>query len=572
MLKFRAAHLLTENTAARLVAVTFTKEAAKSLSDSIKDHFPEGAARVTAGTFHSLCKQQIEQGKRRVTLLKDGQRMRMLIESMRAVAGKDACTLDELTEAIDAFQSNVDAGLPPVGQNSRADIFRRYEQLKAHHGVLDYADLIRNAVRGMRDGTIAPLRVGYMLVDEFQDTDKLQMAWVMEHVNHGAQVTIVGDDDQSIYGWRGGLGYGGMMAFKDLTKAAQINLDRTYRCAVDILKPAARLIVHNRARVDKQLATANTSQGFIAVRSFQDRESEVDGCIDAIARSGVAEAWGVLARTNAQLDRLEASIVGEFTFKRSGGSSFWELKGPSLLLEVVGSLASGKMLGVEAMLVAVGISPNYMDRIRTSMRTEGTGALGRFISHRLPAKGPVDDRTLALLARDMVGEWHGLVTSGDPDDIAPALNGVAHFLSKHTVVRGQSEEARKHNHAMLAMAARSLGQMQGSIAMRLNAVRRAADQRKQDGGGARLMTLHGAKGLEFDRVWILGCEQGVLPSSQSDMEEERRLMYVGMTRAKTHLTLSYALDREPSQFLSEAGLHRGGVLSSESDGVTVAAN
>lgn len=566
VLKHRAEFLLRGDPTGRLAAVTFTKDAATSLADRIKKQYPAAGPRMIAGTFHSLCKQQIEKVRGRIQLLNEGMRMRMLVEALSSTAaGRAGVTLDELIEAIDGWQGQVNPVLPPIDADPRVEAFRRYEELKRRHNVMDFSDLLLVATRGMAlsgDSHIPPLDVQYMLVDEFQDTDRVQLEWVMAHVAVGVQVTVVGDDDQSVYSWRGATGYAGMLAFKSRTGAAQVNLDRTYRCSIDVLRPAARLIIHNTARVEKQLATGNTSPGQVRVRTFETRANEVDAVIQAVLASGNPSAWGILARTNALLEAVECAIGGQFPYVRAGGESFWELKAPMMLLEVSRSFASGSMMGIEELAKACGVSNGAISRINKAIQPERPGALGRFLglsSSDITRLLPPTERGFYGAFHPQVREWSDMLRSGDNNDARRAFNGMAFYISKYAqLTKKRDAEVAAENKLRLEAAARRLGSIQGSLSQRLQLVQRDS---KAESGGARLMTLHASKGLEFDRVWVLGCEEGTLPSSKSDVEEERRLMYVGITRAKDDLTLSHTLEAAPSRFLEEAGLLRGGVFS-----------
>lgn len=568
VLKHRVEFLLKSDPSARLAAVTYTNDAAESLAQRITEQYAPAARRLIAGTFHSLCKRQIEASSNaKVKLINDGQRARLIIEAMSSVVAKDLClSYDSVVEQIDIWQRECDPLLPSADSDPSVLVFRRYEDLKRRHGVMDFSDLLRNALRGMRAGTVAPLPVQYMCVDEFQDTDQLQLDWVMAHVNAGAYATIVGDDDQSIYGWRGALGYSGLMAFKSATNAEQINLDRTYRCAAEILLPAGRLILHNHSRVSKDLITANLSPGATRVRTFETRDHEIERCIEAIADSGHPETWAVLARTNALLDVFECAIGQRFPYARSGGASFWDTKVPSMLVELAGSLANGNMLGLSRVLSECGVSRGLMDRLSENFAFDRPGAIDDFIRARIP-RATAADKALVAKTQSLTKEWREMIRSGSAGEIALAIKGMAFYIEQYaSQSMGRSPEDRQMSRRRLQSAAKHLSTLAGSLSRRIQMIRL---QKKNDtSSSATLMTLHAAKGLEFDRVWILACEEGTLPSAKSDTDEERRLMYVGMTRAKTDLTLSYCLDAIPSKFLREAGLLGNDLFANRSGGVS----
>jgi len=557
VLKHRAEFLLRSSAEGKIVAVTFTSEAATSLEDRIKRQFPEGAKRVISGTFHGLCKRQCEKAGHRFKLMNGGQSRRLLMDAIQSSEAKDAdLDLDDLIEAVESWKRDVDLILPNPEKDPRVYAFRRYEILKGQHGAWDFSDLLLRAVQGMRDGSIPPIPVRWMLVDEFQDTDAIQLAWVMEHVRNGVLVTIVGDDDQSIYGWRGAMGFAGMIDFRDRTEALQVNLDRTYRCSLEILKPAARLIMHNSARVEKDLATASTETGVVSVVSCIDRLAEIKRCIETVRDTGAPPQWAILARTNSMLEDVEVAIGDAFPYYRPGGTSFWDLKAPSLLYDVLMSFARGDLMGIDAMFRACTVSRGMMDEIVATFRSEEAGSLDRFINGRLPGKAGKDEKSFMASAQQSCGDWQRMFRSGDPKGLALACNGIAHFISKNAVL-SKGAESKSDDARRLTSAAAQVGRMKGTLMDRLHSMKRSRDDK---GKGVALLTLHASKGLEFDHVWMLGNNAGTLPMQDSDLEEERRLAYVGMTRAKTLLYMSFRMDEEHSRFLSEAGLFRTGMF------------
>lgn len=550
VLKHRAEILLQSNPGSRLAAVTFTAEAAASLKLRITQQYPPAKSKVDAGTFHSLCGAQLRRAGQHKPLIgeaKSAMWIRLAIEE--CPIKEDGFDVAEAQEAIQAWQREISPDIPSPNSSAAAWVFERYTQMKAKNGVRDFGDLILDAVLGMRNDTVPVLDVAFMLVDEFQDTDNMQLEWVLEHSRRGIEVTIVGDDDQAIYGWRGSLGYEGMLRFQSEAEASLVTLDRTFRCTLDVLRPAAILINHNTARVAKKLVTSNPNTGTVQVRTFADREEEVTAIIRAISASDQPESWAVIARTNALLDELESRIPADaFAFTRSGGRSFWEQRAPSMLLSMAASMANRDMMGIGELLQHARVRSSTLDALSERVRFDARGALDRFLSAGPPKSCSSNDRHLIKHLQAQARQWDSLSTN--PGGMRLALNGMAQAIHKVYPWRtADHDEAGKR----LAHAAESLGSMNGSLQQRVNAMSRRS---KRETKGASLLTMHASKGLEFDHVWIMGVEEGVLPSVRdgSDIEEERRLLYVGITRAKDDLTLSYTLDRAPSKFLREARL------------------
>jgi len=271
---------------------------------------------------------------------------------------------------------------------------------------------------------------------------------------------------------------------------------------------------------------------------------------ETIRQCGKPGSWGVLARNNEQLDGIERVLTMKgVPYVRSGGVSFWGASGPSLFLELCSSIADKNLIGIDRLLRKCGVSEIQLQRMHAKCDSQGAASLDRFL-HVSTWKGKV-----GALHR-LMHSWKGLRHEADIDH---AMVDLAAFIRKH--VRSQKGDGRaslaRRDHDQLELCAQSISALHGSLAERLQVIRRRESRGEPDGLRARIMTLHASKGLEFANVWILGCEQGVLPSYRShELEEERRLFYVGMTRAKSQLVLSWAgHDIEArSRFLWEAGL------------------
>ena len=557
VLKHRAQYLLEQDDGSRLAAVTFTREAAESLRERIVSQFRPAAKRMDAGTFHSLCIGQLTASNRRVTICTGG-KTAMLIRGAiaRCPLADPGLKYEDYLAAIEAWQREVTPSIPPAESSPLSFVYREYNADKRRMGLMDFGDIMRETVIGMRAGTVPPLRVQYMLVDEFQDTDAMQLAWCLEHAARGVHVTIVGDDDQSIYGFRGSLGYEGMLDFQRTTGATLINLDRTYRCSREILQPAARLISGNPARVAKSLMTASSAPGQVLIRGYEDREAEADALIAELALADDPSSWAILARTNSQLEVIECRIGDRFPFVRKKGESFWELRAPALLLGLASSLGRGDMLGVSDLLTAGGVSKSFLDGMASQFQFERPGALSRFCETRLPRGG--GDRAFVAHIQESLQVWREMVGSGKTSQVKMAVGGMATTVLKY----GRwSERELADTESRLSNAARSLSNANGSMSQRVQALTRK--NQDKNAAGVALLTLHASKGLEYDNVWMVGVDTGTLPSVKegSDVQEERRLAYVGMTRARTKLVMSYAQSNTASPFLAEAGLMHNALLS-----------
>ena len=549
VLQHRAKHKLTQNPKGRVLGVTFTAEAAAELRNRILKEVPNARDRVRCGTFHSLCKMQLEQSGKRVKLINEVQQTELIRR-----AYKDAGDADVTFEAASRFIESTKAAVDPIlpKDDPLVRVYEAYQLLLQQIGAYDFADLLVLATRGMQNGEIRAFDVNYILADEYQDSDQVQCAWLIEHVRRGIEVCVVGDDDQSVYAWRNAQGVKGMREFSRVAGATHISLDMTYRCAQEIMVPSALLITKNKERIEKQLMTANRERGEARVLRFESRAKEFEAVARAIALSGCPENWGVLARTNSLLEHLEECISPYVPVSRSGGVSFWDVRGPALFLSLCRSLVYGEMLGVDEVLRRSGVTEAQLADVHQRYRSNEPGGLARFLADtRGTGKDPVSRFRLSLQS------WARMLPKG-PEQTTLVLKGIAKYLQNYVTLYDskRKEEDRIRDMARLDNCARSLSNIGGPLERRLRILSDEKDEIKKD--SARLMTLHSSKGLEFPHVWIIACEEGVIPSPSSvDEDEERRLLYVGMTRAKYDLTISYVISENnpPSRFIRETGLH-----------------
>lgn len=548
----KAQVLLQKNPRHRLCAVTFTNESASELRERILRSVPSAKPRLHAGTFHALCLEQMKaNGIRKVALLSPFEQAGLMRDAWKRAAPGEK--FEDVVKVIEHGKSTLTPRLDNVDSNPLEAAFQCYQEQLERFGKMDFADLIRDTVLGMREGRIRPLDVQYMLVDEFQDADEVQLEWVMLHVHAGVEVTVVGDDDQSLYGWRHALGYAGMRRFQEASHATLVNLDTCYRCAPRILAHSRALIECNRVRQGKELQAARDIDGQVAVMAFRDEVEQVQALCEQV--QWVDGTWAILARTNAGLDAVDSMLTAHgIPFTRLGGKRFWDNSWPSFYLAVLRSLATGERLGIDFLIARLSLSEEAREVYRHHVTSGPANTLDALLRNRPPLSGlPPNDAELLGGWLDTIQRWVVAARGPRPSlvlmDVADRLVGV---LGKGSV------DVMKVCHETLA-------RMKGALMQRINTLmRRQADERGKADGDILLMTLHTAKGLEFDNVWMVNVEEDTLPHRKGDLEEERRLAYVGFTRARRNLVVSYRKTRiseggkvdklTPSRFIHEAGL------------------
>ncbi len=537
VLSMRAARLLSENKTGRLCAVTFTRDAAAELKTRILQLCGEREAqRLAVGTFHSVALSQIRRIKNLsgIKLLSDGERIGLL----RRCYSQYKCDtpFEKVQSAIDRAKSKLSE--PIFEDVAVEDVFHAYQGLLATERGMDFSDILLTVVNGIRDGSIKPLSVRWLLADEFQDADEVQKQWVLEHGKAGIEVTIVGDDDQSLYSFRNALGYQGMQDVTQLLISQEITLPINYRCAPNILAHASSLIAHNPNRANKTIEAHRTASGSIKVHRAADRFDEAARVVKAIKES-TGQTWAVLARTNSLLEIIEAEmLVNGIPYRLSGGRSVWDGMVGSALVGLLKSLQTDNWTGMANALSMCGIKSDLLNLDHSHKSCDQM--LEKIRAHM------ADDDARAIKVIDSVrrgcGDWRKQMADGNT---SLAVYAAASWLSQHL----KSDRGN-----LLKKLASVIAKLNGSLAQRLNTLSRLKDSGNVV-TGVVLSTLHGSKGLEFDCVWIIGAEDNNLPHPDSTEDEERRLFYVGMTRARNRLEISSSLeDGLESRFVKEAGL------------------
>lgn len=322
-------------------AVTFTRDAALELRERImKLAHPSGKSRLLVGTFHSVCSlmasprkfkgefgRDILAGMRSPfaapwKLVNEGTRMGYIIRAIREsganVQPRDASPIIEIAKEAGGTLDHLDPAIQQM-----VDI---YVQLMEDAGVIDFQDIILRTNRALREGSMTPLPVRHLLIDEYQDTDKAQYEWAGHHAKAGVHLTVVGDDDQSIYAFRRALGYSGMEQFAHQFRAEQILLGTNYRCHAEILAAAERLVQHNNQRIEKRLYAQKGPGGIVNYETFKDTATEYAAVAEE-AMGAITEgaSFAVIARTNDELTLVQAAMMSRgVPYRKTDGRSIFD--------------------------------------------------------------------------------------------------------------------------------------------------------------------------------------------------------------------------------------------------------
>lgn len=577
-LAVKAAHLLSQG--ATVGAVTFTRDAAMELRERILLIAGQKALPfLVVGTFHSIdllmafpakaksgsmgseiLRRGFSKLSRPWEIVREGKRRGFV---MRAIEhSRLDITIEEATSIIEGIKS----GQVKPENDEQGILASMYKSIMDRNGVIDFQDILLKTNQGIANKQISPLHCDYLLLDEYQDTDLLQFTWAMHHAKANSILTAVGDDDQSIYGFRRALGYKGMMDFAGQLKAEKIVLGTNYRSHAEVLEPAARLIGLNENRMEKALVSHKGRGGTALWDRYGDRIVEAETCCERAKKTLAAgNTFGVLARTNKRLDAIEAQCIKHrIPYTRSDGDSLLKSYEMAVFLSGLSAILRLDNKDTDALLAWCGVAEQELidlheklgpdlltkqtnhSRIIANMTTvtdEGKKAL-RLVQRRFEEWGLM---LSAGAVTYVVDKLHQLLTEHTTDKRSKTtLQIVAEIFSKAVVASTTEEDG----------ASGGAGQMLARV-KRIQAMIKGPEKEKEvEGNPVALMTAHGSKGLEYDVVWILGAEDGSWPDEGSSMQEERRLFYVAMTRARKVLLISAAGKPPISPFVDEAEVER----------------
>jgi DNA helicase-2/ATP-dependent DNA helicase PcrA len=582
-----------------LLAVTFTNKAANEMRGRIETLLGAPVSGLWVGTFHGLAHRLLRQHWQEAGLpqsfqiLDSDDQLRLIRRILRALEMDEARWPPRQAQWF--INARKDEGRRPEHLPDTGDaisrqwvrVYTAYEQACARAGVVDFAELLLRSLELLRDNAALldhyRSRFRHLLVDEFQDTNDIQYGWLRLLAGSDAPVFAVGDDDQSIYGWRGARIENLQHFQKDFPDTQLIRLEQNYRSSANILNAANALIRHNRGRLGKELWTEGRDGAPVRVFAAINEQDEARFVAETIARhvdqGGLYRECAVLYRSNAQSRVLEETFIARrMPYRVYGGLRFFERQEIKDALAYLRLVENGD--DDTAFLRVVnqpprGIGEKTLDELRALAQQQA-------LSLQQAALVAVADDKLAGRARNAVAGFLKILdrlredsaSRSLPDQVARAIECAGlkdHFLSE----KGERGQARVENLEELIGAARAFeqeipavgGDAPGGLTeflahAALEAGEGAADPHQD---AVQLMTLHSAKGLEFPLVFLTGLEEGLFPNARSleepgRLEEERRLAYVGMTRAERELYLTYAETRRlygreshniPSRFVNE---------------------
>ena len=595
-LTHRIAYLIANESIwpSNILAVTFTNKAAREMRGRLGVLLGQNSDSRNfmpwMGTFHGICVrllrmdgESIKIGKNFVIYDEDD-RQSLIKQAMKRLQIGDTQIKAKSVSAVISSSKNqmlspddFEASANYPYQKDIAKIYRKYEELRKSAGALDFDDLLLEAVRLLSECPEIRKKwrttFKHILVDEYQDTNAAQYKIIKLLVNDQNNICVVGDDWQSIYSWRG-ADYTNILNFeRDFKGAKVIKLEQNYRSTGNILDAAGKVIAKNVQRTDKKLWTAAGSGAPVLVHALNDEAEEARLVAERISTHVNMKArqygdFAVLYRTNAQSYTMERAFLQyRIPYQIVGGVRFYDRK------EIKDMVAYLRLI----------YQPNdhvsFSRVVNTPTRGVGAISLEKFLIWQsgenidiISALKRVDETssvtTKAKKALVTLGEKlqkaQSMAESHGPADIIEELlssTSYKEFLNDGTP---QAEDRLENIGSLVSDAQNfaSLSDFLEEVALMSSADTDSNEQK------VTLMTLHAAKGLEFPVVFIVGLEEGILPHARvyeagpSELEEERRLMYVGMTRAREELHLTYAMSRmqfgqrsynQVSRFIADMG-------------------
>ena len=582
-----------------IFAVTFTNKAAGEMRHRADALLRNGTRGMWIGTFHGLAHRLLRLHWREANL-PEGFQVLDSDDQLRLVKRVvQSLELDESRfpprQIAWWINAQKDEGrrpqhIQPEARDEWSDVMLRayaaYQERCERAGLVDFAELLLRAHELLRDNPalLAHYRHRFreLLIDEFQDTNAIQYGFVRLLAGEEGHVFVVGDDDQSIYGWRGAKVENVRKFLHDFPGARTIRLEQNYRSSGNILDAANAVIAHNPARMGKNLWTeAGTGDGidlYAAYNEIDEARFVVERIRQWVRDGGSFGEAAILYRSNAQSRAFEEALLAEqVPYRVYGGMRFFEraeIKDTLAYLRLVASRADDAAFERAVNTPARGIGERTLDEVRRRARAQSQPLWSA-------AKSIVADGGLAARARNALAGFLALVDAIDEEtrelslqdriDHALARSGLrAHYENES---RGQLDSRTDNLDELVSVASRFVchdeedaAAMPELVAFLSYAALEAGEGQAQAGeDGVQLMTLHSAKGLEFPLVFLAGLEEGLFPNARSveeqgRLEEERRLAYVGITRARRKLVLSYAEARRihgmdmygmPSRFLRE---------------------
>jgi DNA helicase-2/ATP-dependent DNA helicase PcrA len=592
-----------------ILAVTFTNKAANEMKERLSELLRRPIGRMWVGTFHSLSHRLLRTHPVEANLsptfqILDAQDQFRIVKRLMKENGVDE-TKFPIKQVQWFINQQKDEGILPHQINAEhnyfvkqsAKIFDLYEKHCQANDLVDFAGLLVKSYDLLKNNQSLldhyQKKFCHILVDEFQDTNLIQYQWIkLLHAQHN-HIFCVGDDDQSIYGWRGARIENIQKIENDFKPIEIIKLEQNYRSTGNILSASNAVIANNQNRLEKSLWTKSGDGELINVFNARTETEEAQYIVseveDQFNQGRNLSECAILYRSNAQSRVFEESLINRnIAYRIYGGLRFFEraeIKDAMSYVRLIEDTSDNIAFERIVNFPTRGIGLTTVEKIRTYAIEHHSDLFQSSISilDTLPARASNSLKAFIDLIESIKDKTQHLSLSEKIDSILLQSNLMNHYSNDKTDKAGSKKEnleelvsaAKQYNHE----EGSEINETQGFIA--LATLDSSGDSNQSNQDCVQLMTVHSAKGLEFPVVFLVGLEEDLFPSRQSKdeqkLDEERRLCYVGMTRAMNTLTLSYASKRfihgqsfysMPSRFLDEIPINYLNYIKNSNNGIS----
>ncbi|OXX75002.1 DNA helicase II [Vibrio sp. V19_P1S1T109] len=579
-----------------VMSVTFTNKAAAEMRGRIEELMMGSASGMWNGTFHGICHRILRAHYLDARLPEDFQildsedQLRLLRRLIKAQnldekqwPTRQVCWWINGKKDEGLRPKHIDAYRDPVTQ-TYLQLYSAYQEACDRAGLVDFAEILLRCHEMLRDKQHIrehyQARFKHILVDEFQDTNNIQYAWLRMMAGRDCHVMIVGDDDQSIYGWRGAKIENLEKFTQEFPSVNTIRLEQNYRSTKTILQASNALIANNTERMGKELWTDGSEGEPISIYSAYNDLDEARFTVNKIKewrdKGGALEDCAMLYRNNAQSRVLEEALIqAGLPYRIYGGMRFFErqeIKDALSYLRLMSNRNDDSAFERVVNTPPRGLGDKTLETIRFAARDRGCTLWQASLVL-------LEEKVLTGRAASALSRFIELVNALEDDSAEMPLHSQTDHVIKtsglfemYQLEKGEKSKARIENLEELVTATRQFEKPEEADEMSMltaflthAALEAGEGQADEFDDAVQLMTLHSAKGLEFPLVFMVGVEEGMFPSQMSAeeagrLEEERRLCYVGMTRAMQKLYITYAEIRrlygqdkyhKPSRFIRE---------------------
>ena len=564
-----------------ILAVTFTNKAAAEMRGRIEQLLGQSPRGMWVGTFHGLSHRLLRAHWQEARLpetfqiLDNEDQYRTVRRVIRAMQLDEACYPPKQAQWF--INARKDEGLRPAHIDARDDattarlieIYKNYQDTCERAGLVDFAELLLRVHELCKDQAALcghyQQRFRHMLVDEFQDTSALQYAWLRLLAGPDNTLFAVGDDDQSVYSWRGARVENMRLFEQDFRDTRLLRLEQNYRSTATILKAANALIANNHGRLGKALWTEGEAGEridlYMAYNEIDEARYVVDEIRDATEAGRSSDDFAILYRVSAQSRLFEEGLMqAGIPYRVYGGMRFYER---AEIKDALAYVRLARFQDDDASFERIvntptrGIGQRTLAELRDQARRDQCSlwrAATHIVAHKL-----LNARALQALTRFMalIRQMSEAEAEATLDQQINGIIRQSGLIAHYQKEKGEKAEARIENLEELVTAAgqfqpgpaEELAELDTLSAFLAHAALESGETQAVDNSACvHMMTLHSAKGLEFPAVYLVGMEEGLFPHQRSSealaqLEEERRLCYVGITRARQRLTLTHAQHR-----------------------------